>query len=128
MKKRSVSWLLAGLTLVILLYPEKLTVVPVYHVKVVDQSGEPMTGIAVSELWRQASVQRTATLEQQMTNSSGEATLPERILRASLAERILGCLVYLSREKQNEPCGNHFTISAAGDLAELSRTEAVTGI
>ena len=128
MKKRSVSWLLAGLILVVLLYPEKLTVVPIYHIKLIDQSGMPMAGIAVSELWQQTSVQRNATLEQRRTDSNGETTLPERTLRASLTERILGCFAYWNRTKQSEPCGKRFSISAAGDLKEFGRTETTTGV
>lgn len=128
MKKRSVSWVLAALVLVILLYPEKLTIVPVYHVKVVDSAGAPMPGIAVSELWQQASVQPHEILEQRMTDAAGEVTLPQRTVRAPLAERILGCLAHWSRKGMGSPCGNRFTISAAGDLRELERTETITGI
>jgi hypothetical protein len=128
MKKRSASWLLAGLVLVVLLYPEKLTIVPAYRVKIVDQFGTPMPKTAVSELWQQTSVQRTESVDLRMTNAHGEALLPERTLRSPLAERILGCLAYMGRAGVNAPCGSHFSISAAGDLRELERVETRTGI
>jgi hypothetical protein len=128
MKKRSLSWLLAGLILLVLLYPEKLTIVPEYHVKVIDQSGQPMERAAVSELWQLVSVQRQEMLEQRYTNASGEVVLPARTIRAPLAERALGCLAHWGREGFDSPCGRRFTISGSGDLKELERTETTTGI
>jgi hypothetical protein len=128
MKKQSLSWLLAALVLLILLYPEKLTIAPAYHVKVVDQSGEPMADTAVSELWQQASLQRRELLDQRKTDARGTVLLPERTVRAPLAERVLGCVAYWGRMGQTMPCGNRYTISAAGDLQELGRTETVTGL
>ena len=128
MRKHWAWWLLSALALVILLYPEKLTVVPPYHVKLVDQFGAPMGNTPVSELWQQTSAQRTESLEQVMTDAQGEVSLPERTLRSTLAERILGCIAYLSRQGLAAACGNRFSISAAGDLKELERAETVTGI
>jgi hypothetical protein len=120
--------MLAGLVLVVLLYPEQLTIVPAYHVTLTDQSGLPMAGTPVSELWQQTSVHRREILEQLATDAQGEVTLPARTVRSPLAERILGCLAYHSREGMTAPCGNRFSISAAGDLKELGRTETITGI
>jgi hypothetical protein len=128
MSKKWAWWLLAGLLLVVLLYPEKLTIVPAYHVKLVDQFGAPMASTAVSELWQQTSAQRRETLEQRTTDAQGEVNLPVRTVRSPLAERIFGCFAYLGREGLAATCGNRFSISAAGDLKELERTETVTGI
>jgi hypothetical protein len=128
MSKKWAWWLFSILALVWLLYPEKLTIVPAYHVKLVDQFGAPMANTGVSELWQQTSVQRGENLEQHFTNAQGEVDLPERTVRAPLAQRIIGCFAYLSREGLAAACGNRFSISAAGDLKELDRTETVTGI
>ncbi|WP_158751485.1 hypothetical protein [Acidobacterium sp. S8] len=128
MRKQWPWWLFSILVLVILLYPEKLTVVPAYHVKLVDQFGKPMADTAVSELWQQASAERSEHLEQIMTDAQGETDLPQRTLRAPLAERLLGCFAYHSREGMESPCGNHYTIGAAGDLKELDRSETISGI
>jgi hypothetical protein len=128
MRKQWAWWMFSVLVLIVLLYPEKLTIVPAYHVKLVDQFGAPMPDTGVSELWQLTSAQRVEHLEQVMTNAQGEVDLPERTVRASLAERILGCLAYLSREGMAEPCGRHFSISGAGDLKELERTVTSTGI
>jgi hypothetical protein len=123
------AWLLFSiLALVLLLYPEKLTIVPAYRVKLVDQFGAPLAKTGVSELWQQTSVQRSENLVQVMTNAQGEADLPERTVRAPLAERIIGCLVYLSRSRMAATCGNRYSISGAGDLQELERVDTVTGI
>jgi hypothetical protein len=128
MRKRWGWWLLSGLLLAVLLYPEDLTVVPVYHVKLVDQFGAPMADTGVSELWQQTSVQRQEQLVQVMTDAHGEVDLPARSVRAPLLERVIGCLSYLSREGLAAACGNRFAISGAGDLKELERSESVTGL
>lgn len=128
MRKRWAWWVLSGLLLAVLFYPEKLTIVPAYHVKLIDQFGAPMPNTGVSELWQQTSAQRQESLAQTMTNAQGEASLPERTVRSPLARRILGCFAYLNREGLASPCGNRFSISGAGDLKELERTETVTGI
>ena len=128
MRKKWAWWLFGVLLLVVLLYPQKLTVVPAYHVKLVDQFGEPMANTTVSELWQQTSVQRLEYLDQFTTNAQGEVDLPERTLRAALAQRIVGCLAYLSRTGLAAACGNRFMINAAGDLKELDRSETTTGV
>jgi hypothetical protein len=128
MRKRWAWWLFSILVLVILLYPQKLTIVPAYHVKLVDQFGAPLANTGVSELWQQTSAQRIEHLEQFMTDAQGEIDLPERTVRAPLGERMLGCLAYLSRAGLAAACGDRFSITAAGDLKELDRTETVTGI
>ena len=128
MRKQWAWWVFAVLVLVVLLYPEKLTVVPAYHVKLLDQFGKPLANTTVSELWQQTSAERVEHLEQIATDAQGEVNLPARTLRAPLAERVLGCFAYLSREGLAAACGNRFSISAAGDLKELDRNETVTGI
>lgn len=128
MRKQWAWCMFSGLVLIVLLYPERLTVVPAYHVLVVDQFGAPMAHTGVSELWQLASVHRVEHLEQVMTNSQGVADLPARTVRASLAERMLGCLAYLSREGMGAACGNHFSINGAGDLEELERAVTTTGL
>jgi hypothetical protein len=128
MRRNWAWWLFSILVLALLLYPEKLTVVPAYHVKLVDSSGEPMVNTFVSELWQQTSAQRVANLQQVMTNAQGEVDLPQQTVRASLVERMLGCLRYLSREGAGAACGNRFYVAAAGDLKEVERTETVAGV
>jgi hypothetical protein len=128
MRKQWAWWVFAILVLVVLLYPQKLTVVPAYHVKLVDQFGKPMANTAVSELWQQTSAEGSEHLEQVMTDTQGEVDLPDRTLRAPLAERILGCFAYLGRAGLAAACGNRFSISAAGDLKELDRNETISGI
>lgn len=120
-------WLLIAGLLAVLLYPERLTVVPAYQVKLVDQFGSPLANTGVSELWQQTSSQRQELLEQVMTNAQGEVQLPERTVRASLIRRMIGCFAYLGREGLAAACGNRYSISAAGDLKELARAETVTG-
>lgn len=128
MRKQWAWWMFSGLVLLVLLYPERLTIVPAYHVQVVDQFGAPMAYTGVSELWQLASVHRVEHLEQVVTDSQGVVDLPARTVRVSLAERMLGCLAYLSREGKGATCGSHFSISGAGDLEELERTVTTTGL
>ena len=127
MSKKWAFCLVSILVLIILLYPEKLIIVPAYHVRLVDQSGDPLANTAVSELWQQTSAQRMEILQQVMTNERGEVDLPERTIRASLFRRALGCLAYMSREGFGT-CGSRFTIVAAGNLKEVARTETLAGV
>jgi hypothetical protein len=126
-KKWALS-LFSILALLLLLYPAKLTIVPAYHVRLVDQSGEPLANTFVSELWQQTAAQRIENLQQIMTNSQGEVDLPQRTVRASLVERMFGCLRNASRQGFSDACGNRFYIGAAGDLKEVGRTETVAGV
>jgi hypothetical protein len=128
MRKKWALLLFALLVLGVLLYPEKLTIVPAYHVKLVDQSGVPLANTFVSELWQQTAAQRAENLQQVMTNAQGEVDLPQRTVRASLVERMLGCLRNVSRQGFGDACGNRFYIGAAGDLKEVGRTETVAGL
>lgn len=128
MRKKWAWWLFSILLLAVLFYPQKLTVVPAYHVKLVDQFGEPLAQTGVSELWQQTSAQRRENLEQVTTNDRGEVDFPARTLRSPLALRMIGCFAYLSRAGLAAMCGNRYSISATGDLKELQRTETVTGI
>jgi hypothetical protein len=128
MRKKWALSLFSILALLLLLYPQKLTIVPAYHVRLVDQSGEPLANTFVSELWQQTAAQRIENLQQIMTNSQGEVDLPQRTVRASLVERVLGCLRNASRQGFSDACGNRFYIGAAGDLKEVGRTETVAGV
>lgn len=128
MRKQTIWGIFTVLVLVVLLYPENLTVAPAYHVKVLDRTGAPIAGAVVSELWRQTSVQKEDHLEQVVANMAGEVDLPARTVRAPIAERLLGCFAFHSRAGWESSCGNHFTISVAGDQRELWRTEVVTGV
>jgi hypothetical protein len=128
MSKKWALSLFSILVLVLLLYPEKLTIVPAYHVRLVDQSGEPLANTFVSELWQQTAAQRIESLQQVMTNAQGEVDLPQRTVRASLVERMLGCLRNVRRQGFGDACGSRFYIGAAGDLKEVGRTETVAGL
>ncbi len=128
MRKKWALSLFSILALLLLLYPAKLTIVPAYHVRLVDQSGEPLANTFISELWQQTAAQRIESLQQIMTNSQGEVDLPQRTVRASLVERMLGCLRNASRQGFSDACGNRFYIGAAGDLKEVGRTETVAGV
>jgi hypothetical protein len=128
MRKKWAFSLFSILVLIVLLYPEKVSIVPAYHVKLVDQSGQPLADTFVSELWQQPSTQRVENLQQVLTNAQGEVDLPQRTVRAPLVERILGCLRYLGREGPGAGCGNRFYIGAAGDLKEVGRTEIIAGV
>jgi hypothetical protein len=128
MRKHLTWWLLSLGALVVLLYPQKLTIVPAYRVKLVDQSGAPMANATVSELWQQTSSENMEHLVQVATNAEGEVDLPEHTIRSALAERFVGCLGYLARQGLSASCGNRYAIIATGEVKELERKETVTGL
>ena len=122
-----IGWGAAALVTLLLVYPMKVTVMPAYRVTIIDQFGKPMAGAGVSELWWQTSAERRQHLEQAQTNAEGKAAFPERTLRAAVLERMIGCLSYLGREGLAASCGSQSSISAAGDVKELLRTDVKTG-
>ena len=74
----------------LLLYPFKVTVVPVWRVQVVDTSGSPVSNMLVGQDWRHYSIEREGHWDESITDEDGYVAFPERVLRASLCRRLIG--------------------------------------
>jgi hypothetical protein len=80
------------LLLVILIYPFKSTVVPDWHLRVVDEKGAPVRAINVTEHWQHYLLESAAHEELQQTGNDGTVKFPDRAIRASLLRRLLATL------------------------------------
>ena len=74
---------------VIGLYPWKTTVVPEWRVRIVDQSGAPLTNTGVREVWQHYSLESKSHEQDLMTDNQGYVTFPTRTIRSPLAVRIV---------------------------------------
>jgi len=75
------------LLFLILIYPFQTTVVPAWSLKVIDDQGESVTGINVTEHWQHNLLESTGHEELQRTTGEGWVTFPARTIRASLITR-----------------------------------------
>ena len=74
--------------LITLLFPFKSTVVPAWKLRVVDESGNPVKGIAILYVWQQYSFEFNGHEERAHTDENGYVSFPERTARASLLQRM----------------------------------------
>ena len=81
--------LLLVLILSVLLFPWQTTVVPTWELVVVDDSGQAVAGINVTQHWQHYLLETDGHEERQITNDSGQVSFRDRKIRASLLRRIL---------------------------------------
>lgn len=74
----------------ILLYPFKTTVVPEWRIRIVDDSGKPVSNISVREQWRHHTIETNGHNESRTTDGEGNVSFPRRAIRASFLHRLIG--------------------------------------
>lgn len=83
--------LLIGVTLAgLLFFPTQIIVVPPWTVEVVDETGKPVEGIRVRQVWKHYSIESDSHEETTVTGKDGKVSFPERRIRATAITRILG--------------------------------------
>jgi hypothetical protein len=80
---------------VVLLYPFKTTVVPMWRFQVVNEAGDPLPVVQVRQVWQHYTVETSSHEEESVTDENGYVTFPERTVRASILQRVLGFIVKL---------------------------------
>ena len=75
--------------LALFLFPFKMTIVPRWRLRVVDDGGTLVRNIRVTEHWQHYLVESEGHEEVQQTNESGQVDFPERTVRASIASRAM---------------------------------------
>lgn len=87
------SWVrLAAVLLVvciILFAPYKSTTSPEWSIQVVDEKGQPISGLNVTEEWSYFGIDFAASMDDKKTDVKGRVNFPRRIIWASLASRAL---------------------------------------
>ena len=84
--------------LVTLLYPFKTTIVPVWSLRVVDQTGTPVRVINVTEHWQHYLLESSGHEELRQTGDDGMVNFPDRTIRAGLLRRLLATVGRLTKE------------------------------
>jgi hypothetical protein len=85
------------LLLLTLIYPFKTTVVPDWHLRVVDETGAPVRAINVTEHWQHYLLEDAAHEELKQTDNDGSVKFSDRAIRASLLRRLLATLRRLDK-------------------------------
>src|SRR5580692_768526 len=69
--------------------PYRSTTSPEWVIQVVDEHGEPVSGLGVAEEWSYFGIDFNPMMENAKTDVLGRATFPRRVIWASLASRLL---------------------------------------
>jgi len=100
--------------LVILIYPFKTTVVPAWHLRVVDETGAPVPAIKVTEYWQHYLLESAAHEERLQTGNDGTVRFPDRAIRASLLRRWLAMIDRLDETGTNAKSEPHASVVVWG--------------
>ena len=121
-RKKRFGLAISGVLLaVLLLYPFETTVVPEWKVRVVDESGNSMIGMAVKEGWEHSSIESHRHEQDLTTDNEGRVTFPRRTIRANLLWRIVGrAVVAVIPHAQSGP---HFFLDVQGPYSSLTGTD-----
>jgi hypothetical protein len=100
-------WILVGSVLAIatLFYPAEITLAPDWTVRVVDQNGQSLPSVSVTEVWQHYSLEEISHEEEKVTAGDGSVFFPRRSLRASRFSRIVGCAHEFTRSTVHASCG-----------------------
>lgn len=97
LRRRWLAWAAGAslLLLIFLLYPFQSTIVPVWRLQVVDESGERVKGIKVTEHWQHYLIESSGHEEARQTGEDGLVEFPRRAARAGIITRIIDLLMNL---------------------------------
>ena len=127
---------LSLLLLILLVFPFKTTIVPNWKLKVVDQSGNPVPMINVTQHWQHYLLERSGAEDLRKSGSDGLVDFPERTIRASALRRFVETLARLPKsgvKAKREPYGSvvvwgsktHETAVAVYNEGEQPQSEIV---
>ena len=106
---------------IVFLYPFETTLVPEWKVRIVDESGAVVAGVAVKEGWIHNSVERNRHEQTLTTDSEGYVAFPSRALRANLLLRLAGpAVVSVIPHAQRGP---HVFLDVLGPYSSRSSTD-----
>jgi hypothetical protein len=95
---RMILTVVSLLLLFAFLYPSKTTTLPEWKLRVVDDAGEPVAEVNVTEHWQHYLLESAGHEEAQTTNRDGRVSFDLRSIRASLAGRLLARIGKIARQ------------------------------
>ena len=111
--RKRLGWLTLGVVIV-LAYPFKTTVVPVWPLRVLDDAGAAVAGINVTEHWQHNSLESVGHEENLSTDHAGHVIFPARAIRASLFSRAFAPLAKIVREGNGTKLGRYASVVVWG--------------
>jgi hypothetical protein len=75
--------------------PFETSVVPLWKIKVVDSSGNPLGGIGVRQVWQDYSTESSSHEQDLITDSNGYVIFPARSVKAGLLRRLVYPIINL---------------------------------
>src|SRR6266404_1520268 len=92
------------------LYPFRITIVPEWQARVVDQSHEPLKRVVVAEYWRYSVVKCEGENDVSVTDDYGFVKFPRRTTRLPILLRLVRPIIQAAR------CGLHDSSRSYGFL------------
>ena len=80
------------LVLLLLLFPWRTTIAPAWGLVVVDDAGQVVSDIYVTQHWQHYLLESAGHEEQRITNATGEVRFPERSIRSTVLGRVFARL------------------------------------
>jgi hypothetical protein len=105
------------LVVLILVYPFQSTVVPLWELQVVDDTGASVSGIKVTQHWQHNSLEVLGHEELKLTNSNGTVVFAPRTIRASVVTRSFAPLMKFLREGRRAKLGPYASVVVWGSKA-----------
>jgi hypothetical protein len=88
-----ILWISLALVATLALYPFETTVVPQWKVRVTTESGNPVRGLSIREVWSHYSLESHDHEEDVPTDADGYATFSRRTIAASLLMRTVRTVI-----------------------------------
>jgi hypothetical protein len=98
----------------ILLYPFQTTVVPLWELQVVDDTGASVSGMKVTQHWQHNSLEDVGHEDLKLTNAEGKVVFISRKIRASLITRASAPILKLVREGSGAKLGPYASVVVWG--------------
>jgi hypothetical protein len=105
------------------LYPTISIVCPAWRIQVVDESGNPLRGAFVRQVWQDYTLESGSHEQDAQTDGNGYVSFPERTIKASLLFRTLGAIMKGISLNVHASYGPSSYILAYGEIVEGKRLE-----
>jgi hypothetical protein len=109
--------------LIVSLYPTTSIVCPAWTLQVVDESGNPLRGAFVRQVWQDYTLESSSHEQDAQTDGNGYVSFPERTVKASLLSRMFGTIIKGISLNVHASHGPSAYILAYGEIVEGKRLE-----
>ncbi|HKZ81148.1 MAG TPA: hypothetical protein VJ124_22950 [Pyrinomonadaceae bacterium] len=123
--KPLIATVVLGCLGLLLVYPFESTVVPEWNVRIIDESGNPVRNLSITQGWADYSLQSKRAEETRRTDSQGHVYFPRRVVRAPMVVRLAGPA--LSSLNPHGQSGPRAFLNVVGPYLTSADTEYLPG-